>query len=145
MYHQAEVTNTAQTMPDELEQTWRSYAEETSNLTVLSILDIFESTAEITNLELSEDLGDVELTAMDTRERPALEKLRKELEKKVQHLPAGHGDLQRHAVSAFKAGSQWLKDLQALVKQRNLHLTPDHKYAKPLELEKFKGRKNKCV
>ena len=79
---------------------------------------------------------------MDTRERPALEKLLKELEKKVQHLPAGHGDLQRHAVSAFKAGSQWLKDLQALVKQRNLHLTPDHKYAKPLELEKFKGHKD---
>ena len=53
-----------------------------------------------------------------------------------------HVCLQRHAVSAFKAGSQWLKDLQALVKQRNLHLTPDHKYAKPLELEKFKGHKD---
>ena len=93
MCHQTEATQ-KKIMPIELELTWRSYAEETSYFTVLSTLDIFESTAEITNLELSDDLGDVELTAMDTRERPALEKLRKELEKKVQHLPAGHGDLQ---------------------------------------------------
>ena len=67
MCHQTELTNTKKIMPNELEMTWASYAEETSYFTVLSILYIFESTAEITNLELSGDLCDDELTAINTR------------------------------------------------------------------------------
>ena len=76
---------------------------------------------------------------MDTRDRPALQKLKENLEKKAKDIPMDYIILKRHTVSAYTAGSKWLKELDLLVKRRSLHLKPDHKYAEPLKLDKFVG------
>lgn len=108
------------------------YIENVYSKIELAVINIFRSVAKITNIELRNELGEVELSAFDV----TLERLRKELEGKVEK------NVDADAVKAFTACSQWLEELDIIVKNRNLHLKPHHKYAKQLELDKLKVHKD---
>ena len=110
---------------------WRCLDIESTDMGVLTILEVIGSISKITTTNLNEDLGDVEISAIDTRDRPELQQLKEALKKECKDLASDQNFLKGHAVAAFKAGSNWLERLDLLVKRRKLHLKPDHKYAEP--------------
>ena len=126
----------------EAEATWRSFKLSTTDLGALSVMQVLKSIAGITNIELSGELGDVEITSLDNRERPRLEKLRASLKTECKDLSPQFTMVGEHAATAFKVATDWLDALDALVKKKNLHLKPENKHAEPLKLEKFAGHKD---
>ena len=104
---------------DDEDNAWREFEVDTMDLRVLTILDILKSMHKITSIELSEELGDVEVAAIDKRERPAVQALKASLKKDATNLPPESQVLGKHAASAFKAGSKWLAKLDLLVKKKN--------------------------
>ena len=122
-------------------EAWRTVTTTSSDITIINMVEVIQSIAEITAISC-EGLGDIEVSAIDQREKPSLIQLKETLRKELKNPPAGFDLLKEYGVSAFKASTVWLRELDDHVKSRKLHVKADKKYAQPLKLEKFAGHKS---
>ena len=125
------------------DDSWR-YCEPVSCLIEeLSLCEDLHSISQIVEQRVSEDIGDVELLALESRDVLELKSLKRDLEKKSSALPAEcNQHLKSEAMKGFNAASLWIERVKSLIKVRQLHLTSDLKYSKPMELQPFKGYAN---
>ena len=122
------------------EETWRFVEPQTNMIEEISLVEDLQAIHLIVSKKISEDLADVELTALEKRDCARLKELKADLERKSEKLPIICNDsLKLEAVKAFRSATKWIKKVENLVCERGLHLQSEQKYSKPLELSSFKG------
>ena len=120
--------------------TWKYIEPRSNNIQEISICEDLQEIDHIIGQKISDKLSDLEILAMEKRDRPRLRELKINLEKKSSSLPLDcNSDIQIEAVKAFKASTKWLQNLNTILVERSLHLESERKYAKPIDLDRFEG------
>ena len=134
------ISTQSSTSNSDAENSWKFVEPATNMIQEISIVEDFKAISTIIQKRLSEELSDVEIVALDKRERVKLVALKESIERKSVALPDNcNTEIKSDAVKAFKAATKWLSCLDDLITDRNLHLESERRHAKPLELEKFHG------
>ena len=107
----------------ENEETWRFVEPQTNMIEEISLVEDLQAIHLIVSKKISEDLADVELTALEKRDCARLKELKADLERKSEKLPIICNDsLKLEAVKAFRSATKWIKKVENLVCERGLHL-----------------------
>ena len=124
----------------ENENTWMFVEPSTKLIQEISLVEDLQAISTIVSKKVGQDLTDLEITSLDKRERMTLKELKVNIETKSTNLPDSCNEgLKDESVKAFRAATRWLKSLDDLLCQRDLHLDSERKYIKPLELPPFTG------